>query len=69
MSVNDVVILCNSQYCEASVQFVLPQGNLPERINLRYKATLFQPEVRQRLVNTAVISGPLLYSDGVVRRL
>lgn len=69
VSCNDVVLLCNSQYCESSVRFLLEENHLAERVTLSYKATLLQPEQRQRLVDTVIISGPLLYSDGVVRKV
>lgn len=67
---NDILVMTNCQYNQTSVRFLLDPQNIPDRINVSYKVTLLEPNVRQQLVQTpSLVSGSLLYNNGVVRKI
>ena len=63
------LVLCNGPYTEKKIRFYIDSNNIPDRINLSYKAVILKSELRRQLSRVEELySGESVCRQGVISK-
>ena len=63
------LVLCNGQYTEKKIRFYIDSNNVPDRVNLSYKAVILKSELRRQLSSVEELyAGESVCRQGVISK-